>query len=493
MKIAIFTSHILLASHYETELEIILNHQEKGDTVTQLVCNKDLPSCDNNPYHHAEACERCVSKRFNGYKILKKRPILKSFLNLKDADKKRISEIPTKFNTVEELQGLWVDNYDIGYSIASSLISISRNPKPELEQRLLERYIISCAGVYFSVINYLKENPTDILYTFNGRLSHTKAVLRACNKMNVTCLLHERGNSLGYYSLFENTSIHDLLNTHQLVEKSWIEADPEERVKTASQWFQTRIGGKMQNWFSFLKNQVFELPPDWDAKKRNIIICNSSEDELASLGDEWKNPLYDNQLEGISRIIEDGKALPNTHFYLRIHPHLAKVDNADSRALHAMKAPHLTVLPASSLISTYHLVQKADKVLTFGSTIGIEATFMRRPSITAGKSFYYYLDATYTPKTHAELMNLISSDLQPKEIEGALKFAYFFGTFGMPFRHYKPEDFDKGSIRGEIIKPTKGLRYKLITALYSNKLFPVIGERLFYRNRDKALQKYLPE
>jgi len=492
MNIAIFSSHILLASHYETELEIILNHQEKGDTITQLVCNKELPACDTNPYHMREACERCVSKRHNGYKVLDKRLNIKSFLNLTQADKIRISEIPTSFNSIEDLQGLWIDNYDIGYSIASSLISIKRNANPELEPRLLERYIISCAGVYFSIINYLKENPTDIFYSFNGRLSHSKAALRACNKMGVTCLLHERGNSMNHYSLFENTSVHDLQSTHKLIEKAWAEADPEERVLTATKWFQTRIGGKMQNWYSFLENQVFELPSTWDPLKTNIIICNSSDDELASLGEEWKNELYKNQIEGISRIIEDGKSYRNIHFYLRIHPHLAKVNNKDVDTLLSMQSPNLTVIPPTSNLSTYHLVQNAEKTITFGSTIGMEATYLRRPSITAGKSFYYFLDASYIAKSHEDLMELISKDLEPKSMENALKFAYFFGTFGIPFRHYKPEDFDRGTINGHYIKSTNRIKWRLIKTFFNNSLFPKIGEKFFHRIREKTFQKFLP-
>lgn len=492
MNVAIFTSHLLLASHYETELEIILDHQKNGDQITQLVCNKELPSCDTNPYHLQEACERCVSKRINGYDVLAPGMHVKSFLQLSAEDKKKIAALRTTFSSIPDLQSLWIDNYDIGYSIASSLISLSRNPSPELEPRLIERYVVSCAGVYFSMLNYLRDNPTDVVYTFNGRFSHTKAVLRACNKLGVKCLLHERGNSVNYYSLFENTPIHDLKNTHNLIEKAWTEADPEERERVATEWYTTRIGGKMQNWFSFLADQVIELPEGWDRSKRNIVICNSSEDELASLGDDWKNTLYKNQLEGITRIIADGASMENTHFYLRIHPHLAKVTNEDVKQVAAMKADYLTVIPATSKLSTYHLVREADKTITFGSTIGMEATFLGKPSICAGKSFYYYMNGTYSPGSHDELMLLLAQDLEPKPLEEALKFSYFFGTFGIHFKHYVPEDFDRGTIQGKRIEPSMGNKYKFIKAIYQNKQFAGLSERLELRKREQSFRLYLP-
>ncbi len=492
MNIAIFNSHTLLASHYETELEIIHDHQEKGDHVVQLICERDLPACDINPFYQPEACERCISKRKNGFASLPKKPEIKRFFNLTGDDKIRIKETPKVFENISDLKKLKVDEYEIGYSVASSIISYYRDPNPTLDPKWVERYIIGCLGVYFSMINYLKANHTDVVYAFNGRLSHTKAVLQACRSMHVKCVLHERGNSMPFYSLFENTSIHDLKNTQRLIIETWENADPDERTARATQWFNTRIGGKMENWFSFLEKQIFELPKDWDESKKNILICNSSEDELASLNDEWENHLYANQTEGILRIINDTKNIKNIHVYLRIHPHLAKVENKDLRKLLSNQSPHLTIIPATSLISTYHLINQASQVVTFGSTVGIEATFMGKPSILAGKSFYINLGSSYDPSSHEELVELIKSDLEPKSKEKALMTAYFFGTFGIPFKHYQPEDFGLGKFKGKYIKADDGLRYKLIKTIYHNSKFPKLSEWLRLRLREKLTQRFLP-
>jgi len=493
MNIVIFNSHTLLASHYETELEIIINHQEKGDKIVQLVCNKELPACDTNPFFHPEACEKCVSKREMGYTILKRNIEVKSFFNLTESDKKRIEEIPKSYSNITDLQKLKVDNFDIGFAISSSIISMLRDPTPVLEANLVKRYIVSSLGVYFSMVNYLKNNKTDIVYVFNGRLAQTKAVLRACNLLGVKCLLHERGNSHNFYSIFENTSIHDIKNTVKLIRRTWNEADAVEKIKVAERWFETRIGGKMENWYSFLENQVNKLPEDWNPLKTNILICNSSEDEFASLGDEWRNPFYKNQTDGIVKIIRDGAKLKNVHFYLRMHPHLKKVINEDVKTLNNLVYDNLTIIPSSSKISTYHLVKHADKTITFGSTIGVEATYMGKPSILAGKCFYYDLDASYVPNDHNHLMQLISQELSPKSREIALMCGYYFGTFGIRFKHYIPEDFANGTILGKRIIATIGLRYKLIKLIYHNSYFPKFSEYLLLRKRELVVNKYFPK
>lgn len=490
-RIAFFNSHTLLASHYETELELITDFLLAGDSVVQLYCSGELPGCDTNPFYLPEACARCNAKRKAGYAVLPSEIEKQVFLQLDASEKAIIAAVPKHYESMEALQKLVVEQFDVGFAVASSIISYYRNPRPEANPSLVERLIVAALAVYFSVKRYLQTHPTDRIYTFNGRYSTTRAVLRAAQACGVPCFLHERGNSLPYYSVFENTTIHDMEHTHRLIEAAWKEADPAERERIATEWYTTRMGGKMQNWYSFLAGQKHELPEGWDSQKHNVVICSSSEDEFASLGDSWKNHVYPSQTQGIARIVEDAAQIPGLHLYLRIHPHQAKVNNAETQFLHQLQAPHLTVIPAASNLSTYFLVQHADSAITFGSTMGMEATFMRRPSILAGKSFYFFMKGTYTVASHAELMDLLPQKLEPKPLDEALKFAYFFATFGHRFKHYQPEDFGAGTIAGKRLSdPTQKAPWPT-RLIYHNRLFPKFCETLQLRRRHKALQNLM--
>lgn len=490
MNVAFFSSHILMPSHYETELELITNHLEKGDSVTQLVCDASLSACDTNPYFSPEACSRCIAKRKLGLELLPGSVNTKHFLKLTAEDRNQIAAVKTDFSSVAELQKLQVHNFDIGYAVASSIISMSRNPKPNLEKPLLQRYIQSALAVYFSTINYLKEQSPDVMYVFNGRFAHTKAVFRACQSLGVNCRLHERGNSLNYYSVFENTGIHDAKFFQEEIERDWQKANVTERESIAHQWFQTRIGGTMENWYSFLQDQTFDLPDGWDETKINILICNSSEDEIASLGKEWEHPIYPSQPIGIKQIVNDCATNPNIHFYLRIHPYLAKVDTDDVRELHALSYPNLTIIPATSKMSTYKLVEKTALTITFGSTIGVEATYMGKASILLSKSFYDRMNVTYFPKNHSEAIALLNSRLKPKPLENALKFGFYSATFGIPFKHYTPEDFGRGKFNGVDLSLAKSRRHWLTKLIYHNSWFPKLSQKLSLLKRDLAMLKF---
>ena len=119
MNVAFFSSHILLPSHYETELELITDHLERGDSVTQLVCEASLSACDTNPYFSPEACSRCIAKRKLGVDLLPGSVNTKHFLKLTAEDRKQIAAIETEFSSVAELQKLRVNNFDIGYADSS--------------------------------------------------------------------------------------------------------------------------------------------------------------------------------------------------------------------------------------------------------------------------------------------------------------------------------------------------------------------------------------
>ncbi len=103
---------------------------------------------------------------------------------------------------------------------------------------------------------------------------------------------------------------------------------------------------------------------------------------------------------------------------------------------------------------TYRLMRSCEKVLTFGSTTGIEAVYWGRPSVLAGMSYYREMDATYNPNTHDELVQLLRADLAPRAQLPALKYGFYQATFGRPYAYYVPHTRYDGLFNGERVRPT---------------------------------------
>lgn len=167
------------------------------------------------------------------------------------------------------------------------------------------------------------------------------------------------------------------------------------------------------------------LPEGFKNDLRNVVIFNSSQDEIAALGDEWMdNQLFSTQFDAIEYMIQH--AASDIHFYLRIHPNLKGVYHSGHMRLYELdKYSSMTVIPPDSPVSTYALMDVCSKVVTFGSTTGVEASYWGKPSILIGRSFYEQSGSCYQVHTRQQLVNFLNCFLAPKDKIGALKYAYF--------------------------------------------------------------------
>ena len=219
MKIAIFSPYATVAPHFETELELAQRHLDQGDEVEYLSCQGALSNCISNPQGCQIRCSECSSRRFPGVELLS--PSVRH-RELR-CDKLKSDTIPDQFHSVSEVIAYQVDNFDIGYAALSSLISIIRDPEPDFGEHspMLHRFMKSALATYEYTLDYLRNTPTDRVYVFNGRFASMRAVLRACEKLDVDCWIHERGCDNAHYELFENHMPHEINALHQRIETIW--------------------------------------------------------------------------------------------------------------------------------------------------------------------------------------------------------------------------------------------------------------------------------
>lgn len=454
MNVLSFSTHLLWPSHLETELELIQQHLDAGDAVTQVACDACLPVCDPNPRHRRVVCARCVTKRREGRKLLT-RPIgTLPLLPPRPADEGEGGPPGTEFASAEELKSLCVENFDLGYGIASSLVSLLRNPRIDVGEHrgLIAGYLRSALAVYRSVQRILETTPVDRVYVFNPRFAQTRAILRACQSRGVECFAHDRGHDIRHYELFRNVLPHDLERFDREIRQAWARAaERPDREAVAAAFFQDRAQGRIQSWYSFTREQRRELLPEgWRPHLRNIVIFNSSEDEFAALGNDWRNPLYPDQIDAVGKILAsfERAGAGAVHLTLRMHPNNRTMARSELERWYRLRSPLLTVVPPDAPVDSYALLRRADTVLTFGSTVGIEAVYWGRPSILAGWSDYRSLGGTYRPASHAELIDLLRRPLEPQDRLPALMYGYFMNTFGTPFRHYEAAGVGSGRYRG---------------------------------------------
>ena len=113
---------------------------------------------------------------------------------------------------------------------------------------------------------------------------------------------------------------------------------------------------------------------------------------------------------------------------------------------------NLIIYPAESDCFSYQLIDISDKIITFGSTIGVEACYFEKVSICLGLSLYEYLDVAYIPQSINELYALIENkELSPKPKENSYLYGFAMMTFGEDFLYRKEGVYtsDYFSFRGK--------------------------------------------
>lgn len=440
--------------HFETDLEIAQQHLDMGWKVTFLQCSGALPSCAQNPYHRTTSCKRCVTKFKKGIRWLgNDRVTVREFQCLTEEQKKMVSALSaSSFATLDDLKRFTVDEAEIGLAVIGSVISFLREPKPDLRQyqTLFTAYLQAAVMVLLSIRNQLSVIGPDAFVLFNGRFTELRVALYAAKSLQIPTVVHERAGVLNHYSLLNNTSPHDIAVMKKAIDATYLESllSEDEKKKIAFEWYTERRSNKAQSWYSFTAKQREGLLPDFAQNQLNLVVFNSSEDEIESF-DDWRNPYYTEQNEGIERIVSELGEDSRFKLFLRIHPNLMNINNSQTKGIARLEKsfPSLTVIPADSPMSTYGILDTCDIVLVFGSTIGIEAAYSGKPSFLMGRSFYEDLGCCVRPDSHEDLMRLLTlfaagerSMLPTKNVamQAVVKYGYFQKTWGKSYKYVRP-------------------------------------------------------
>jgi hypothetical protein len=435
-------------------------HLDEGDEVIQLVCHSEFDRCD---YHMSQdpnmsdeearsRCDFCIGRLKRVQKLVEGTRRVVRYRDLPGWRKVAPSP-PHSFLNVEELQAFTWNGFDAGLGVAASLISLLRVTRPDTvaHRDTIERSLQTTIRLFASFRAFLARERPDVVYVFNGRLAHTRALFRACQHEGIRCLIHEMGSRPTHYALFDNTLPHDRDYFVRRVKAMWEERgrDPQVR-RVAEQWYEERAGGVDQGWFSYVKHHDASLLPEgWDTSRPKIVVFTSSEDEFASIGPEWKNELFPRQIDGLKLLCRYVREVrPGADVVVRIHPNLATVNDPEVDKVRALASEGVIIVPPESRVSSYRLLHEADVVLSFGSTMGLEAVFWGKPSILLGPCMYAQLGGTYIPENVDELRRLLSRDLPPLDREPALMYAYFASTYGERYRYYEPTGVLRGRYRG---------------------------------------------
>jgi len=408
-------------------IELELFNKYKDENLYILTCDSSIMSCTINLRNFSGRCNYCreISKlkmKFFGKKYNLKELKLSEYL-LSDCSYDMDGKISGHYD-LKEMK--YDEGLDCGLEVISTLISnlMNANYKYKENETLISEMLNTSVCVYEGMLVCLSSEKINLVVLPNGRTLPRRAVLKACQKESVDCLVYDGGGTR--YHVAMNKMLHDKDNMLKLINEKWIENDNyQEKVEVATSFF------REQRCNSFLRTQKNgERPPWWSDRVKNICVFTSSDFEYAAIKKTVGTVgCYDSQFDAVNRLAESllGEAI---NIHVRLHPNSVNARGKDLFSK-GVNLDNVFLIAQKSKIDTYWLIENSDMVIVFGSTVGIEAVYYGKPVILIGDAFYDSSDM-FSPETHEELLCLIRGGLIHKSKDSAYKYGYFKKVSGFP-------------------------------------------------------------
>jgi hypothetical protein len=464
-----FSLQSLWRFHLVHELELMEADLEQGCDVHVIHPGKSLRFSDTSPRKdHALRVPVELSRLRYGLSLLSGRVTRHSVDQLLEpsADRVVVPRWKSANGGRAALGDLRFGGHDCGNAVLSSLIWHTRNTAVDLGEYepWIRRALDTSIKVYLAAKRFIEIFRPDRVYVFNGRMATFRGALRACQELGVECLVHERGATLDRIGLTPNTMPHDIFWVQQEILRHWEASNEDESTKReiGRAFYQRKRGKQVFNWKVYTEKQESNrLPSGLDAGKPVYSIFTSSEYERFALPQYYRYLLHDSQLEGIRDLVS---ILRDHHFEgtlcVRLHPnsHDERPDLLEGLR-RSVAEDFVRIIPADSPVDSYALIDVSDKVLTFGSTMAMEAAYWGKPSVSFATNPYQNLDAVYQPADREDAVRLIVEPLPAKGGLDCLKYGYFYSTFGRKMRYSEARDLSSLTFKGRAIRETYVYRH----------------------------------
>lgn len=185
--------------------------------------------------------------------------------------------------------------------------------------------------------------------------------------------------------------------------------------------------------------------------KKYLVFYTSSDDEVAGLWDKNSRP-FGEQIDAIKKLIDYFNDQDNYKLIIRIHPNLKnKSEIEQSRWSGLEHSRNVQIIKSDQKIDSYELMMKSTGVISYGSTIGLEAAYSKIPSAVLCHCFYDLIGPVKVIFSIKELTEWITGlgNLTEVEMEknktSALIRGFYMSKAGLHFSNAQIYETGEGS------------------------------------------------
>lgn len=411
MNILLYNEVPNFQNHFAETIELALKRYKKGDTIYLVTCNGELPTCAANPYKKKKLCTRCIRIKNHVVRNILKEKIIE--LPLCELGNNNVKSNDQHFdNPIEHF---------IEKKIAAQLIDLKKDTFAS--DKRISSSLHSAGLIYYRFIkDVLSTHKITRAYVWNGRRVFEALTVKACEEAGISFKTHISGwkdNSKIYFA--SASEIHSIKDFSRKAKRIIRNA----KISLTSEEF-NRLGSQFYNNASSA-SKVYEIQTAEHQKNKPLLaIFTSTPWETAGLS-EYRSTIFKDQFEGLKWLHEQSWLTDRYDVVIRWHPNQAKCGQQESEFTNnlILNTPNFKHYLPRDQADSYQLLIEADRIVTFGSTIGAEACFLSKPVISLAGAQYDYFDLVYKPTNISDLeLNLKIKKLNSKQKSNAVEFGY---------------------------------------------------------------------
>ena len=454
--IALYMNYPLGSPPLELHISMILDLLERNNKITVYLCNSSLNACEANPFNRKSICQYCKFRVQEGLKFINENIIIRN-INLKNVSDK----IPNQ---------QIIDSLELGVmsSFASMVKAQNKEQLTEKWKMVYDTMFSDAKKLFNFFIKEIETNNYEYLFFFNGRFADVKPALEAAIFKNINYGIYEVKKSL-HELVCINELIHSIEANTRRAFRAFLDDPAKARVE-AKKFFTKKENNEDTGDLVYTKEQERGLLPEAiiNTDKKVVAVYPTTDDEYKFIGKEWDGYVPEDQVEEIKKL---AKSLNKDEYIIvvKMHPNQAHTaENILDRYLSLEKKySHLIVEPPLSKKDTYALMHRADYIINFASTIGVEACYARKVVIQIGDTTFSRMRIAYIVKSGDEAAHLISKgNLKPKPIRGAIIWGNYLANYNDGLKVFKRVTNGVYTVNGKKIPDSRLLRILQLPAKF---------------------------
>jgi hypothetical protein len=366
-------------------------------------------------------------------------------------------QVPDIPPTQAELRDVVLGGFPLGLSVASSVITKTRNPYFEPNdptiRPLVESAMKSGTQLYHYALRRISETKPDLVIAFNGRFVLSSAIYHAARDTGVAWALHERSQDAQSFTLRLERTPHDLGEAHL---RAWEEArsSPLHLVRARRSAIEElrkahAHAASRDYWTDW--SEEFHPP---GTPGRWLAYFNSSLSEYAAVAEDRFAP-WGGEIEAVEALAQEASDL-GWGVVLRLHPNLTNMHPSETEAWldRFSERDEVLIVAPESRISSYSILRHVSLVVTGWSTIGREALLTGLPVACVARSEWQEVAALPRVTDAAGFRELLRSPLRAHTFDDALRALLApVEASSVRFRHFAPTGEKTGRFKGIDIDP----------------------------------------